>query len=89
MTKKRKKELDHICQHCKQTKELEAAHIKGKNRKNIIEDILQNYIIDNEKKVIKIDIKEIEDKIVAAHKPIDKYFLFLCAKCHINYDNSK
>jgi hypothetical protein len=35
MTKKRKLELNNICQECKQNKELEAAHIKGNSRKDI------------------------------------------------------
>ena len=88
MTKRRKKQLNHICQYCKQTKELEAAHIKGKTRKNIIGSILNKYIADKES-LIQIDLKEIEDRVIEAHKPIDKYFLFLCAKCHIEYDGSK
>ena len=88
MTKKEKMRLSHIRQHCKQKAELEAAHIKGKSRKKNIERILSKYIIDKRNNVIQIDLKEIEDKIILAHKPIRKFFLFLCAKCHIKYDNS-
>ena len=88
MTKKKKMELDHVCQHCKHKTELEAAHIEGKNRKKIIDDILSKYIIDKEKNIVQIDLKEIENTIMLAHKPIDKFFLFLCAKCHIKYDSS-
>ncbi len=88
MTKKEKKRLNHICQHCKQKAELEAAHINGKNRKIIIEKILTEYMTDKRNNIIQIDLKEIEDKIISAHKPINKFFVFLCAKCHIKYDNS-
>ncbi len=88
MTKGKKRELNHICQHCKKEKELEAAHIKGKARKKIIENILADYLIGKKGRLIEVDIKEVEETIVKAHRPIDKYFLFLCAECHIKYDNS-
>lgn len=88
MTKKEKRRLSHICQHCKQKAELEAAHIKGKNRKIIVESILSEYLINQKNNRIQIDLKEIEDKIISAHKPINNFFLFLCAKCHLKYDKS-
>jgi len=87
MTKKRKKELNHICQECKQTKELEAAHVKGNSRKDIIERILKEHIIDLKNNLIEIDPDRIEKEIILAHKPIDKYFRFLCSKCHTKYDS--
>jgi len=40
LTKKRKKQFNHICQMCGEKKELEAAHIHGKERKKVIEKIL-------------------------------------------------
>jgi len=89
MTKKRKLELNHICQDCKQTKELEAAHIKGNSRKEIIEKILEKNIIDKEKRLIKVDLDKIEKEIILSHKPIDKYFRFLCSNCHTKYDSKE
>lgn len=88
MTKKRKRELNHICQHCKKETELEAAHIKEKTRKMIIDNILKKYIDKKNTKLLKLDLKKVEDEIINAHKPIDKYFLFLCAKCHLKYDRN-
>jgi len=87
LTKKRKMELKQICQMCNKTKELEAAHITGKDRKSIIEKVLNKYKIRSNNKLIKIDLKKIEEEIISAHKPIDKYFKFLCSKCHIIYDS--
>lgn len=86
LTKKRKKELNYICQGCNQRKELEAAHIKGSDRKAIIEKILRKYIIDKENEIVRVYLDKIEDEIVASHQPVDKYFKFLCSKCHNEYD---
>jgi hypothetical protein len=87
LTKKRKKELDHICQFCKKKNELEAAHIRGNGRKQIIENILSKYIQKENKNLVKIDLQEIEETILSAHKPINDYFKFLCSKCHKEYDS--
>lgn len=89
MTKKRKKELNHICQICKQQKELEAAHIKNKPRKEIIESILKRYISSENKNLITIDLDKFEKEIIKSHIPLEKYFKFLCAKCHREYDTNK
>jgi hypothetical protein len=87
LTKKRKKELYHICQNCGQIKELEAAHIKGSERKKIIENILDKCLIDRDAGMVKVDLHKVEKEIMAAHMPIDKYFKFLCSKCHLKYDS--
>jgi hypothetical protein len=65
---------------------LEAAHLKENSRKKIIDLILEKYLINNSH-LIKIDLQKGENEIIEAHKPIEKYFLFLCSKCHINYDS--
>ncbi len=88
LTKKRKKEINYICQECKKHSELEAAHIRGNSRKDVIEKILKKYIINFEKMSIKVDLKKIEQEIIESHKPIDTCFRFLCAKCHIIYDSN-
>jgi uncharacterized membrane-anchored protein len=89
LTKKRKKELNYICQGCNQRKELEAAHVKGSDRKVIIEKVLEKYIIDEENKVVRVYLAKIEEEIVASHKPVDNYIKFLCSKCHTEYDSKK
>ena len=88
MTKKRKEKLKHLCQNCNQTKELQAAHIKGNSRKDIIENILKKYKINSKEDLIEIDLEKVEKEIIQAHQPIDKYFRFLCSKCHTEYDKS-
>lgn len=85
LTKKRKKELNHLCQDCGQTKELEAAHVQGNGRKAIIEKTLSKYKLSDDSVVV--DLQTIEDEIISAHKPIDKYFKFLCSDCHTKYDS--
>ncbi len=87
MTKKRKKELDSICQMCNKKKELEAAHIHGNGRKDIIDKLLEKYFIDKDKQLIKINLSDFENELKEAHKPIDKYFKFLCSSCHKKYDS--
>lgn len=89
MTKKRKEELNYICEECKQNKELEAAHIKGNSRKDVIEEILRRYVVNEDKKLVKVDLDKFEKEIILAHKPLEKYFRFLCAQCHVKYDSSK
>ena len=86
LTKKRKRELNHICQACGQEKELEAAHVNGKNRKLIIDSVLDRYRIDGD--TVKVDLLKVEEEIMSAHRPIDEYFKFLCSKCHKEYDSS-
>ena len=72
---------------CKEKKELEAAHIHGKERKKIIEEILKKYLVDKEKYLVDIpDLEIIEKEIINAHKPMDKFFKFLCSTCHREYD---
>lgn len=84
LTKKRKKELSNVCQHCGTKAELQAAHKKGKSRNNIIDIILSKYHIDEQN--IKIDLDLVDREIIEAHMPIDDHFLFLCPKCHQKYD---
>lgn len=84
---KAKKRLLKKCQMCKEEKELEAAHITGNERKTIIEKILKKYQLKTNKDLIQIDLQKVEEEIISAHKPIDKYFKFLCSKCHTKYDS--
>lgn len=87
LTKKRKKELGYICQRCRKRSELEAAH-KGKSRKQIIEEVLNKYIIDENNLVVKIDLDKVYREILSAHRPIDDYFEFLCPECHRKQESS-
>ena len=84
LTKKAKRELKNICQHCNKTKELEAAHMENLGRKLIIEKVLKSYIKKNI--VVINDLEKVEKIIKNNHIPITKYFKFLCKKCHTFYD---
>jgi hypothetical protein len=69
-------------------RKMEAAHKKGKNRREIIEQVLKKYLKNPKKGIVQIDLEEIDRKIKHLHKPLDKYLIFLCAKCHKKYDDS-
>ncbi len=88
LTKRKKEELGYICQKCNRKKELQAAHIKGRDRKSVIENVLKEYSIDGDDKRIRVDLDEVERRILNDHKPIEKYFRFLCATCHVEYDSA-
>lgn len=85
MTKKRKSELEYICQHCNQKNELDSAHKHGRSRKDIIKNVLENYKTVDEKYVVS-NLHQLIREIKDAHIPIESNFLFLCKKCHIKYD---
>jgi len=86
MTKKKKIELEYICQHCNQKNELESAHKKGKELRTIVKYVLEPYKINNDEYKIK-DLYELIKKIMKEHIPIENVFLFLCQKCHRQYDS--
>ncbi len=82
-TKKIRDSKNGICEDCGNKKELESAHIHGKDRRAIIEDVLSGHIIDG---LVKVELLEIENEIIERHHPIDKTFKFLCKSCHTKYD---
>jgi hypothetical protein len=74
------------CQHCEVSNvQLDAAHLIGKERKEIIDLILNNFEVDG---IIKINLQEFENNFIDAHNPINKTIKILCKKCHLDYDNN-
>ena len=74
------------CQHCgTATETLEAAHITGRERPIIIEEILSNF---TNGEIITIDLEVFENKFLEAHDPINECILVLCRQCHTAYDNN-
>lgn len=73
-----------ICDICKNVAELQSAHIHGKERKKIINEVLSKYQTDM---TVLIDIGSIEEEIISKHYPISETFKFLCHTCHRKYDN--
>ncbi len=85
-SKSMKKKLGSICQGCKKSHELHAAHIKGQDRLSIIRKVLKKY---SKQGIVSGDLREIEEQIIKAHTPIAKFFYFLCEPCHKKYDKGK
>jgi hypothetical protein len=74
------------CQHCEVSNvQLDAAHLIGKERKDIIDQILNNFEVDG---IININLQEFENNFIEAHNPINKIIKILCKKCHLDYDNN-
>jgi hypothetical protein len=74
-----------VCEDCGKTgQELDSAHVHGRGRRTIIEEILSGYEITG---VVRCDIRVVEQQILDAHGDISDAFRFLCKKCHIIYDN--
>lgn len=75
------------CRHegCNKRKPLEAAHIKGKERPQIIADILSEYQVENKDFFI-VNLYEFKAKFIEAHTPIDDVILPMCKEHHLLYD---
>src|SRR5271169_2316455 len=76
-----------ICEHCnKRETILDAAHIHGRKRRDIIEIILSSYEIDG---IVRCDIEAVEREILDGHGVIADTFKFLCKDCHVQYDKNE
>src|SRR5688572_1388085 len=71
------------CNHCGTKERLESAHVRGRERNQIIDVLLEGF---THNEIITIDLEIFERKFVAEHDPIDKTILILCRDCHIKYD---
>ena len=75
------------CEHCNTSEgQLDAAHLHGKERKEIIKKILSNYTKDS---ITKINLNDFEEKFIEAHTPIEETIKILCKGCHTKYDNNE
>lgn len=84
LTKKSKK--GKCCEMCKKTDvELQAAHIHGEERVQVIEKILNDFYKCNNGNY-KVDLEEFLEKFKQFHLPIENHFKFLCEPCHQKYD---
>lgn len=85
ITRKHKQEIGR-CEHCFTSSEiLEAAHVTGKERPKIIEDILSQF---KNGEIITVDLEVFENLFLEAHDPIDEAVLVLCRSCHRKYDET-
>lgn len=85
ITKKHKREVGN-CEHCGAGGELQAAHVHGKDRIQIIESILQR-VQSSDSQIIEIDIGKFEQEFKNEHSPVEKAILVLCDACHRKYDS--
>ena len=84
ITKKYKKEIGK-CEHCGVSDlVLDAAHIDGRGRKDIIDSILKEFRKDD---IVEVNLKDFETMFIKAHQPINQTIKILCKKCHRAYDN--
>tara|TARA_B100000787_G_scaffold152503_1_gene126165 strand:+ start:260 stop:1087 length:828 start_codon:yes stop_codon:yes gene_type:complete len=75
------------CEHCGVANtELDAAHVHGKERKEIIYNILSNF---SRGEIVEVNLDEFENRFIAAHEPIKETIKILCKKCHRDYDNDE
>jgi|TARA_B100000902_G_C27256755_1_gene888298 hypothetical protein len=93
MTKPYKRKIGK-CQHCGLSQSelkskginLHAAHIHGNERKDIIDNILDEFKFEN---LYKVELEKFESQFISSHNPIESIILILCEKCHTKYDNEK
>ena len=83
ITKKRKSQIS-VCEHCGAEAELEAAHVKGLGRKDIVDRILKESTTGG---IYTVDLELFEDRFKGEHQPLEKFILLLCGECHRKYDS--
>ena len=76
-----RKEQNGICEYCGNKDELDSAHLRGQERKVIINSILDEHIVDG---VVNIDMDIFEKELKNRHDPIRKHFYFLCKFLLVN-----
>ena len=82
ITKKHKAAVG-ACQHCGTGEELESAHVKGRDRNQIIDRLLST---GSPESVVTIELEQFEEKFKLEHDPVEKAILILCRQCHKKYD---
>lgn len=72
------------CEYCGDGTELQSAHVRGRDRSQII-DLLLSAI--SEEHLVSVDLEQFERSFRSEHYPVEKAILILCRKCHIKYDS--
>lgn len=84
LTKKQKATVG-ACEHCGSSENLEAAHVRGKGRTDIINLLLKT----GDRDAVRVDLKGFETAFKAEHEPLEKAILILCRDCHQRYDSGQ
>ena len=66
--------------------ELESAHVRGRDRNQIIEELLGN---PKPESPVKVDLERFDAAFRAEHEPLEKSILVLCRSCHAKYDSNE
>lgn len=74
------------CEHCGTTSELESAHVRGRDRNQIIDLVLAPYTTDG---LVEVELDILEKVFKAEHDPLEKSILILCRGCHRAYDSPR
>lgn len=82
ITKKHKATVG-ACEHCGGGENLESAHVKGRDRNQII-DLLLSAI--STERVVTVELHQFERNFKFEHDPVEKAILILCRQCHRTYD---
>lgn len=82
LTKKHKASVG-ACQHCGASIGLEAAHLRGRDRTDIINILLAT---NDPNALVEVNLKEFEEAFKREHVPLEKSILVLCRTCHSKYD---
>jgi transcription elongation factor Elf1 len=72
------------CEHCGAGGVLEAAHVAGRERTEIIDLLLRAESPSHE---VEVDLNQFEAEFKFEHQPIEKAILVLCRSCHQKYDS--
>jgi hypothetical protein len=83
ITKKHKAAVG-ACEHCGAGGVLEAAHVAGRERTEIIDLLL---CAEGPGHEVEVDLEQFEREFKFEHEPIEKAILVLCRSCHQRYDS--
>jgi hypothetical protein len=84
ITRKQKTAIG-ACEHCGADGELDAAHVHGRDRTDIINLLLGTSESDA---LVDVDLIEFEQAFKREHDPVEKAILVLCSACHRKYDTA-
>ena len=71
------------CEHCGSSENLESAHLRGRDRNEIIDFVASAFTTNG---IVTIDLGVFEEQFKVEHEPIEKSILILCRLCHRDYD---
>lgn len=82
ITKKHKATVA-ACEYCGASEKLEAAHIHGRDRNQIINLLMA---ASSPKHAVTVNLEKFEADFRREHDPVEKAILILCRNCHAKYD---